>query len=351
MQVKELGDARNITLHFAAHLIEIPWAGAYYGDTDPRIQSFPLPVGPGFTDQFTIRFTAYLKYWGKVGPMYMPQEIVFNALDWDMRRTADGIVIENGREAEDEYTSSFLSLDIIGGQASSSATNRARVTIQGKISPTNGASGQAQVSIPVVGGLGYSAPPVITVSHATSAQYVWEFVDIRTKPAPPKPRPIVLPADMMVTLVRPYVLGHKELTAAARDVVHQWLNKLVTRDDCAELYRAIIMSKKDKVPIVKITGTTDGSGNDQINDQLSIDRAEIIKNMMLDRLGRGDGGAENSISWKGIGADRAYAGAGSVKLPKTPDSQERYVKIIIQKEYAEKVIGEMRQEAAAAATK
>lgn len=90
-------------------------SGACYGETDARIQSYALPVGPGTLDQYTIMFTVYMKYCGKIGIGAMPQEIVFNAYEWDVKRTADGIVIENGREAEHEYCSQFLRVDISPG--------------------------------------------------------------------------------------------------------------------------------------------------------------------------------------------------------------------------------------------
>jgi len=207
------------------------------------------------------------------------------------------------------------------------------------------------LQLPVYGGPSYTPPGTPGTPEGDPLAGVWLELEVRVPsvpvPKPIPPKPILLPDDMMATLVGPYALNQQELRGKARETVDGWLNKLVSRPDCKDLYRAITMTKKDPTPILRVTGATDGTGSPDINDPLSALRAEGVKEALLGRLGKGDGGAERSIVTKGIGENRAYPQLGvNGKLPKVPDKNERWVKITVDRDLAQKVIAEAGQAAA-----
>lgn len=357
-----IGDADDVELHVMA-TTDFPHSyyntiHVYEGATK---KVWPVPWHLPLNQEITVGFDAHLKYKYDSYPTPIDQlakiskkipavwlakrvkttEIHVEIARWRLTRTSTGIEVDAFRLGASDYESNFIKFDATATANSSTVSKNGWIGIQISLMPVDGSSGGFSVQL---GPLGATQSASNTSRLVRTAMLVLEFQDLRPAPPPPppvpKPVPITVPQDMLATMIGPYKLNQHELRSPARDKLDTWLRQLQTRNDCKELLAAITRTKKSDTTIIRLIGAADGTGNADINNPLSEARARHVRDAILDKLGRGDGGAERSISWKGTGAERLKPTPRD--LPKVPNSDERYVRIEIDQKAVEAQIQEMR---------
>jgi hypothetical protein len=194
-------------------------------------------------------------------------------------------------------------------------------------------------------GISYTPAPLISDTRASSSLLTLVFKDQRPKPAPVREVPIQLPPDVLYAYIGPYPWNENKLgpypalKSTPRDQINTWLNALMFRDDCKELKAAIEFPKTaSDGPMIKIIGSADGSGTLDANADVSKERARFVQEAMLDRFGRGAGGAAASIGWSSNGANGPAGPFANVKDPKL-----RYAIITVDVNQALKMIALVRK--------